>query len=82
MSGGEGKRKRGCIYFDTPACYPRIMFGLGSTELFIILVIVLVLFGGNKLPSLGSALGKGIRNFRKSFSGQDEEETKKNDSNS
>jgi sec-independent protein translocase protein TatA len=49
------------------------MFGLGSTELFIILVIVLVLFGGGRLPQVGSALGKGIRNFRRAFGGDDED---------
>ena len=49
------------------------IFGLGSTELFIILVIVLVLFGGGKLPQVGSALGKGIKNFRKAFGGQDDD---------
>jgi len=49
------------------------MFGLGSTELFIILVIVLVLFGGSRLPQVGSAFGKAIRNFRKSFSGNDDD---------
>ena len=47
------------------------MFGLGIGELVIILVIVLVLFG-RKLPELGEDLGKGIRNFRKSVSEPDE----------
>ena len=51
------------------------MFGLGTSELFIILVIVLVLFGGGKLPTVGSALGKGIRNFRKAFSGSDDDDS-------
>lgn len=39
--------------------------GLGMTELIIILVIVLIIFGAGKLPEIGSGLGKGIRNFRK-----------------
>jgi sec-independent protein translocase protein TatA len=47
------------------------MFGLGVGELLIILVIVLVLFG-RKLPDLGEGLGKGIRNFRKSVREPDE----------
>jgi sec-independent protein translocase protein TatA len=47
------------------------MFGLGVGELLIILVIVLVLFG-RKLPELGEGLGKGIRNFRKSVKEPDE----------
>ena len=44
------------------------MFGLGPPELILILVIALVLFGPGKLPDLGSALGKGIKEFRKSVS--------------
>jgi len=47
------------------------MFGLGIWELLIILVLVLVLFG-RKLPDLGEGLGKGIRNFRKSIKEPDE----------
>jgi sec-independent protein translocase protein TatA len=39
---------------------------LGPTELIIILVIVLAIFGAGKLGSLGGALGKGVRDFRKS----------------
>ncbi len=45
------------------------MFGLGATELIVILVIALVIFGPGKLPELGSALGKGIKDFRKSVEG-------------
>ncbi|MBD1400131.1 twin-arginine translocase TatA/TatE family subunit [Pelovirga terrestris] len=41
------------------------MFGLGTQELLIILVLVMVIFGAGKLPQVGSALGKGIRNFKK-----------------
>jgi sec-independent protein translocase protein TatA len=41
------------------------MFGLGTQELIIILVLVLVVFGAGKLPQVGGALGKGIRNFKK-----------------
>lgn len=47
------------------------MFGLGTQELVIILVLVLVVFGAGKLPQVGGALGKGIRNFK---SGLREEE--------
>ncbi len=38
--------------------------GIGMTELIVILVIVLVIFGAGKLPEVGSALGRGIRNFK------------------
>jgi sec-independent protein translocase protein TatA len=41
------------------------MFGLGTTELIVILVIVMVLFGAGKLPEIGSGLGKAIKNFKK-----------------
>ena len=40
------------------------MFGLGTTELIIILVLVMIIFGAGKLPSVGGALGKGLRNFK------------------
>lgn len=50
------------------------MFGLGTQELIIILVIVLVIFGAGKLPQIGGALGKGIRDFKKGMDGQDDEE--------
>jgi len=45
------------------------MFGLGLPELMIILVIVLVIFGANRLPQLGEGLGKAIQGFKKSVSG-------------
>ncbi len=41
------------------------MFGLGVTELIIILVIVVVLFGASKLPEIGRGIGEGIKNFKK-----------------
>ncbi|MDO9080725.1 MAG: twin-arginine translocase TatA/TatE family subunit [Desulfuromonadales bacterium] len=40
------------------------MFGLGTSELMIILLLVLVVFGAGKLSSIGGALGKGIKNFK------------------
>mgnify|MGYP005870969867 CR=1 FL=1 len=40
---------------------------IGPTELIVILVIVMFLFGAGKLPEVGSALGKGIREFRDGF---------------
>ena len=43
------------------------MFGLGPWELMIILAIVLIVFGVGKLPELGTGLGEGIKNFKKSF---------------
>jgi sec-independent protein translocase protein TatA len=60
------------------------MFGIGMPELLIILVIILIIFGAGKLPEIGSALGKGIRNFKKSSSEQNEIDVtpKKDDSKS
>jgi len=42
--------------------------GLGTTELILILVIVLVLFGAKKLPEIGGGLARGIKSFRKNIS--------------
>jgi len=48
------------------------MFGFGVTELILILLIILVVFGAGKLPEIGAGLGKGIKNFKKATSGEDE----------
>lgn len=40
------------------------MFGLGTPELMVILAIAFLLFGGKKLPEIGSGLGKAIRSFK------------------
>jgi sec-independent protein translocase protein TatA len=50
-----------------------LMFGIGVPELLVILVIALVIFGPGKLPEIGSALGKGIRDFKKAFEGGDDD---------
>lgn len=42
-----------------------LAFGFGTQELIVIAVIILVLFGATKLPQLGSAVGQGIRNFKR-----------------
>jgi sec-independent protein translocase protein TatA len=49
------------------------MFGLGHTELLIILVIGLVIFGAGKLPEIGSGMGSAIKNFKKGISSMDKE---------
>lgn len=48
------------------------MFGFGMPELIVILVIVMVVFGAGRLPEIGNALGKSIRNFKKASEGKDE----------
>ncbi len=52
------------------------MFGLGAGELAVMGGIVLLLFGGKKIPELGSAMGKGIKNFQ---AGLKQEENKLED---
>jgi sec-independent protein translocase protein TatA len=48
------------------------MFGIGTSELLIILAIVIILFGARRLPELGTGVGKAIKNFRAGLSGKDE----------
>ena len=56
------------------------MFGLGTTELLVIAFVIVLLFGGKKLPQLGKSLGSAITNFKKGLS-QTEEENNDIDSN-
>lgn len=53
------------------------MFGFGMPELLVIMVIVVVMFGAGKLPEIGSAMGKSIRNFKNATEGRDEIELKR-----
>ena len=48
------------------------MFGIGMPELVVILVIIMIIFGANKLPQIGSGLANGIRNFKKGIDEKDE----------
>jgi sec-independent protein translocase protein TatA len=54
-------------------------FGIGPTELIIVLVIALVVFGPKKLPDLGRSLGTGMREFKESITGgsKDDDEPSK-----
>ena len=49
--------------------------GLGPTELMIVLVIILVVFGAGKLPDIASGLGKGIRDFKKGVRDLEEDDS-------
>jgi sec-independent protein translocase protein TatA len=54
---------------------------LGMGEWIIILIIVIIVFGASRIPKVGEALGKGIRNFSKALKSKDDEiaENKKTD---
>ncbi len=52
-------------------------FNLGWPEIVLILVIVLIIFGAGKLPQIGNALGKSIKEFRKASHGEDKEDQDK-----
>lgn len=43
------------------------MFGIGTSELLLIMVIALLVFGAKRLPDIGMAIGKGIRQFQRSL---------------
>jgi sec-independent protein translocase protein TatA len=50
------------------------MFKMGPWEIALIVLIILIVFGVGKLPQVGSAIGRGVRAFRKGQRGEDEEE--------
>ncbi|MCR4288267.1 MAG: twin-arginine translocase TatA/TatE family subunit [Deltaproteobacteria bacterium] len=53
------------------------MFGLGTTELILILVIVLLIFGVGKLPQIGDGMGKAIKGFKKGLAEEEQEAVRK-----
>jgi len=52
------------------------MMGIGFPELMIILVIIMIIFGAGKLPEIGSAFGRSIKNFKTSMKEAEEEDEK------
>jgi sec-independent protein translocase protein TatA len=50
---------------------------IGLPEILVVLVIALIIFGPKRLPELGRSLGRGIREFRSSISGHDDDEDDK-----
>jgi sec-independent protein translocase protein TatA len=50
-----------------------LIFGLGTTEIILIALVVLLLFGGRKIPELMRGLGKGVKSFKDGVSGIEED---------
>ena len=55
-------------------CY---MENIGFGEILIVVLILILLFGGKKIPELAKGLGQGIRSFKKALKGEDEEKSNK-----
>jgi sec-independent protein translocase protein TatA len=57
-----------------PGCYPEAMpFGIGVWEILILLLVALLVFGPKRLPEMGRSLGRGMREFKDSVTGRDDE---------
>ena len=56
-----------------PAPYLAGLFDFGGTEILLVMVVVLIFFGGEKLPGVARGLGKAIREFKKATAGIEEE---------
>jgi sec-independent protein translocase protein TatA len=54
------------------------MLGLGPFEMVLVFAVLLLLFGAKRLPELASGMGKGIRDFKRSLNGVDEESIQAN----
>ncbi len=50
-----------------------LLLGIGTQELLFIALIILLLFGGKKIPELMKGLGKGVKNFKDGMNGMDED---------
>lgn len=53
------------------------MGNIGFTEILILVLIIILLFGGRKIPELAKGLGQGIKSFKKALKGEDEEKSDK-----
>ena len=54
------------------------MLGLGPFEMILVFAVLLLLFGAKRLPELASGMGKGIRDFKRSLNGLDEQSIQSN----
>ena len=52
--------------------YRKKMFGIGLQEIIVIALVVLLLFGGKKIPELMKGLGKGVRSFKDGMNGKED----------
>ncbi len=53
------------------------MFGLGTQEILVIALIILLLFGGKKIPELMKGLGKGVKSFKEGMNSLEDDDEKK-----
>lgn len=53
-----------------------MILGMGASELVVILLVALVIFGPKNLPKLGASMGKTVKNFREGMEGDDEPKPK------
>jgi sec-independent protein translocase protein TatA len=51
-----------------------VPFGIGATEIVILLIVALLVFGPKRLPEMGRSLGRGMREFKDSIQGKDHDE--------
>ena len=51
-----------------------VVLAIGYTEIFIVALVILLLFGGKKIPELMRGLGKGVKSYKEGLNGKDEEE--------
>lgn len=59
---------------NTVSNLPLAVFGLGTTEMLLILAVVVLLFGAKKLPELAKGMGKSIKEFKKASNEDDEDD--------
>lgn len=55
------------------------MFGIGTPEIIVIVLVVLLLFGGKKIPELMNGLGKGVKSFKDGMKGEDNLDSKEHE---
>ena len=55
------------------------MFGLGTQEILVIALIILLLFGGKKIPELMKGLGKGVKSFKEGLNSIEDDKNEKNE---